>query len=83
VALVSCGLTYARTMALWMWRVYCLGSGESARSLFEVGTYQHGDPQELKSTNVIEINHESYRIVFFVHTGPRQSGGNLVVVPAT
>jgi hypothetical protein len=69
-------------MALRTWQVYCLRTGESTRSPDKVGTYQHCDAQELESTDVIEVGAGSYRVVCFVHTGPRQSGGNLVVVPA-
>jgi hypothetical protein len=52
-----------------------------AGSLEEVGIYRHDAAEELKSSDTIKIDADSYRVVFFVHIGPRRSGGNLFVVP--
>jgi hypothetical protein len=62
------------------WRVYCLRTEASAGSLEEVGsTYVDGG--KLKSGDVIEVNADSYRVVFFVHPN-LETAGKLVVVPA-
>jgi hypothetical protein len=39
------------------------------------------DGGELKSGDVIEVNADSYRVVFFVHPN-LETAGKLVVVPA-
>jgi hypothetical protein len=52
----------------------------SAGSLEEVGS-AYVDGGELKSGDVIEVNADSYRVVFFVHPN-LETAGKLVVIPA-
>ncbi len=73
------GLTLDR-MPHGTWRVYCLRTEVSAGSLEEVGS-AYVDGGELKSGDVIEVNADSYRVVFFVHPN-LETAGKLVVVPA-
>jgi hypothetical protein len=63
------------------WHVYCPRTADPAGSLEEVGTYRHDAAEELKSSDIIKVDADSYRVVFFVHIGPTRSGGNLFVVP--
>ena len=76
---VQRGLTLDR-MPPGTWQVFCLRTEASTRSLEEVGSALV-DGGELRSGDVIEVNADSYRVVFFVHPN-LESAGKLVVVPA-
>ena len=62
------------------WHLYCLRTVGSTGSLEEVGS-AYLDGGELKSGDVINVNADSYRVVFFVHPN-LENPGDLVVVPA-